>query len=99
MVRDEDCPDESPERSIQLSKSYYYEGMPSGGFGVNLIGNSTSQNRHCVFSGIYMNQPTPGMHMGWAETTFVGVDSAKVISSGQFCLARAGAAERRSAKR
>jgi hypothetical protein len=99
VVRDEDCSAEWPDRPYQLSISYQYKGMPSGGFGVTLIGNSGSQNGHCVWSGIYMNQTTPGLHMGWAETTFVGVDTAKLISSGQFCLVRPDAAARHGARR
>jgi len=58
----------------------------SGTFVVPL-GKFRSQNGHCVWSGLYMNDSV-GFQKGFAITSFKQVDEGKVASSGQFCLAR-----------
>jgi hypothetical protein len=99
FVREEDCPAVWPDRAGGFAVPNDFEDPKAGGTDVTLIGNSGSHDGHCVFSGFYMNKISLGFSMGWGNTAFVGVDAAKVISSGQFCLARTGAAERRGARR
>jgi hypothetical protein len=89
IVRAEDCPGPWQDQPTYFTLANDdKDPHDSGGLEVAVIGNVRSQNGHCVWSGIYMNEPVTGMHQGWWSTTFRAVDAAKVISSGQFCQAQ-----------
>jgi hypothetical protein len=77
-----DCLGAAPDLDLPASAA-----DPQSGTSVDLNGRFRSENKHCVWSGLYMNDAVGYQH-GWATTSFIQVDEAKVASSGQFCLTR-----------
>jgi hypothetical protein len=58
-----------------------------GGLEVSVAGYVRAENRHCIWSGLYMNNST-AFAVGWTTTRFVAVDESAVAASGQYCLAQ-----------
>jgi hypothetical protein len=88
IVADFDCAGAWQDRFEKLRFPNDTKDLTSGGFEVALRGNIRSENGHCVWSGLFMNELPYGGGMGWLTTVFLAVDESKVATSGQYCLAR-----------
>jgi hypothetical protein len=58
------------------------------GLAVNFRGNNEPFDGGCRFDGFFLNEPVYGMHAGAIETYFGAIDKGRVVSTGQYCLAR-----------
>ena len=88
IVANTDCPGVWQDQFYSLKRPDPQEGdLTPGGFAVALRGNVRSENGHCIWSGLFMNDSVSSQ-MGWETTAFITVDEERAASSGQYCLAR-----------
>jgi len=88
IVGNIDCPGVWQDRFYSLEHpNPKVEDFDAGGFSVELRGNVRSENGHCIWSGLFMNDAI-GFNMGWATAAFIAIDESAAAASGQFCLAR-----------